>query len=163
LALGTFNIVRAFNYPAKRYDRDAFHAGWTLRTLEDIGNIQTGRILVEKGERWVPFPILALVNAPEKFTRLDEGKVGQACDKGFQGNACQTAIQSYNLMILSSADKVLDFKKMFNGRSWQIGKYHVFELNASAKQSTNSRDSSRILSETPESWSRCWLLGERTD
>src|SRR5262249_31408705 len=93
LTLGTFDITRAFNYPAKKYDRDAFAAGWTLRMLQEIENIpDDGKILVEKGEQWIPFPILALANKSERFVVLDESDVGKACSSSFQTAACREQV-----------------------------------------------------------------------
>ena len=52
LTMGVFDIARAFNYPAKKYDRDAFAAGWTLRMLQEIEAIpDDGRIIIEKERR----------------------------------------------------------------------------------------------------------------
>ena len=143
LTVGAFDLTRAFNYPAKAYNRDAFAAGWTLRMLQTIGNIpDDGKIIVERdrGEVWIPYPILALANKPERFVRLEEGKVGKACNGGLQLPACKNEILAgrFNLMILSSADKVRTFQEMFAGRSWQIGTYHIFDLKASARDSQQS-------------------------
>jgi Dolichyl-phosphate-mannose-protein mannosyltransferase len=133
LTLGIFDITRAFNYPAKKYDRDAFAAGWTLRMLQGIENIpDDGKILVEKGEEdWIPFPIVALANKPERFVRLVDGNVGKACNGDFQTEACKNQLLdgTFNMIILSSPEKVRAFQEIFSGRSWQVGKYHIFEVN----------------------------------
>jgi hypothetical protein len=157
LALGTFDITRAFNYPAKKFNTDAFAAGWTLRTLQGIGTIPDDeKIIIEKRERWLPWPIIALANKPERFARLDDGESRSACEDGFQREACKSikswsddaipavceggfhtqACKSrilsgtFDLMILSSQEKVQGFREIFNGRSWQIGQYHIFDLNS---------------------------------
>src|SRR5262249_9644554 len=151
LTLGIFDITRAFNYPAKKYDRDAFAAGWTLRTLQGIENIpDDGKILVEKGEEdWIPFPIVALANKPERFVRLVDGNVGKdqavnrglledkACDGGFQTWACniQCLDGTFDMIILSSPEKVRAFQEIFSGRSWQVGRYHIFEVNRPSQDS----------------------------
>src|SRR5262249_27557933 len=89
LTLGTFDITRAFNYPTKKYDRDAFAAGWTLRMLQGIENIpDNGRIAIEKGEDWIPFPILVLANKAERFVVLGEGSLREACGGGFETPSC---------------------------------------------------------------------------
>ena len=160
LALGTFDLTRAFNYPEKKYDREAFVVGWNLRTAQQIGSISSnGRILIEKGERWIPHPIIALANKPERFARLDDGEVGKVCEGDLEAQgcdnfkswidhaipvACAGGFQAcknevldgkFSLMILSSPDNVRTFQEIFTGRSWQAGRYHIFELEASAKDS----------------------------
>jgi dolichyl-phosphate-mannose-protein mannosyltransferase len=138
LTLGTFDITRAFNYPTKKYDRDAFAAGWTLRMLQEIENIpDDGKILVEKGEDWIPSAILALANKSERFVVLGEGSLGEACSGGFETPSCtrQMLDGKFNMVILSSPGKIRAFQEIFSGRSWQIGKYYIFEVNRSSKDS----------------------------
>jgi hypothetical protein len=138
LTLGTFDIARAFNYPAKKYDRDAFAAGWTLRMLQGIENIpDDAKVILEKGEEWVLFPIMVVANKPERFIQLEDGDVGKACAGGFETQGCEEQVLGgkFNLVILWSPERVQTFKKIFGGRSWQIGKYHIFEVNASANNS----------------------------
>jgi hypothetical protein len=135
LTVGTFDVVRAFNYPAKNHDRDAFAAGWTLRMLQEIKNIpDDGKILMEKGEDWIPFPIPVLANKSERFVVLDEGDVGKVCSS-LQTEACREKIfdGTFNMIILSSPERVRAFQEAFHGRSWEIGKYHIFELNGLTK------------------------------
>lgn len=138
LTLGTFDITRAFNYPTKKYDMDAFAAGWTLRMLQGIENIpDDGRILVEKGEEWIPFPILALANKSERFVVLHESDVGKACSRSFQTEACRERVfdGTFNMIILSSPEKVRSLQEIFSGRSWQAGKYYMFELTRASEDS----------------------------
>ena len=138
LTLGIFDITRAFNYPTKKYDRDAFAAGWTLRMLQGIENIpDDGKILVEKGEEWIPFPILALANKSERFVVLHESDVGKACSNSFQTEGCREQVfdGTFNMIILSSPEKIRSFQEIFSGRSWQAGKYYMFELTRPSKDS----------------------------
>jgi hypothetical protein len=137
LALGTFDIVRAFNYPARKFDRDAFAAGWTLRMLQGIENIpDNGRIAIEMGEEWIPFPILVLANKPERFVLLDDGELGKACRSGFATRACKETLLegAFSMIILSSPEKIRAFEEIFSGRSWQVGKYQIFDLRRPAKE-----------------------------
>ena len=138
VTLGIFDIARAFNYPAKKYDRDAFAAGWTLRMLQGIENIPDNeRIAIEKGEGWIPFPILVLANKAERFVVLGEGSLGDACSGGFETPSCtrQMLDGKFNMVILSSPEKIRAFQEIFSGRSWEVGKYHIFELNRPSKDS----------------------------
>ena len=136
LTLGIFDITRAFNYPAKKYDRDAFAAGWTLSLLQGIESISgDGKIIIEKGERggyaWTPSPIIALANKPERFFLLNDGEVGKACNAGFQTPECKKLVfdGAFDMVILSSPEKVQAFQEIFSGRSWQIGNYYIFEVS----------------------------------
>jgi dolichyl-phosphate-mannose-protein mannosyltransferase len=138
LTLGTFDITRAFNYPAKKYDRDAFAAGWTLRMLQGVGSISDGgQILIDKGrdEDPIPFPIVVLGNKPERFVSLVDGDVGKACYGGLGTQECKKRVfdGTFDMIILSSPEKVQAFQQIFSGRSWQIGNYQIFELNGSSK------------------------------
>jgi len=140
LAMGTFDIMRAFNYPARRFDVDAFYAGWTLRGLQEMGDLSVdGSILIERtqtmlGNPVLPFPIIALAGKPERFHPVGEGKVGKACNTGFQTEACRTSIKqgNFNMIILHSPENKGLFQETFSGRSWQIGKYHIFKLEPSS-------------------------------
>jgi hypothetical protein len=138
LALGTFDITRAFNYPAKKYNREAFAAGWTLRVLQEIEAIpDDGKIIIEKRDNWIPSPIMVPANKLERFVRLDEGNLGKACIGDLHLPVCKKQLfdASVNLIILSSPEKVRSFQEMFTGRSWQIGKFHIFEVNAATNNS----------------------------
>jgi hypothetical protein len=68
---------------------------------------------------------------------LDDGNVGEACNSGLQTQTCKQHVLdgAFHLMILSSPEKVRAFEEIFSGRSWQIGKYHIFELGVAAKDS----------------------------
>jgi hypothetical protein len=143
LTLGTFDIMRAFNYPAKKYDRDAFAAGWTLRMLQGVGSVsEDGQILIDKGrdEDPIPFPIVVLGNKPERFVSLVDGDVGKACYSGLGTQDCTKRIfdGTFDMIILSSSEKVHAFQRIFSGRSWQIGNYQIFELNGSSKDNQSS-------------------------
>jgi hypothetical protein len=133
--MGTFDILRVFNYPARGFDTDAFYAGQTLRALQDAGNLPVdSRILIEKGDKgWPPFPIIILASKPERFAVLDEGDVGKNCTGGFQTAACKASLHAgdFNLIILSSREQIQSIQKTFGDPFWQIGKYHLFKLNSS--------------------------------
>ena len=88
----------------------------------------------------MPFPIMAVANRPERFVRLDDGAVGKACNGGIQTEACKKQVLdgNFNMIILSSPEKIRTFQQIFSGRSWQIGKYHIFEVK------TFTKDSQRI-------------------
>jgi hypothetical protein len=151
LTLGIFDLTRAFNYPAKKYDRDAFAAGWTLRTLQGIEAIpDDGKIIIEKGEKWIPFPILALANKPERFVVLGDGDLGKTCNGGLQTPECKDQMfdGSFNMIILSSPEKVRAFQEIFRGRAWHVGKYHIFELNFSSKDSQTLSRATTSATET---------------
>ena len=117
LAIGTFDIIRAFNYPAS-FPKDAIYAGWIIRGLQKTETIpDNGKILIERAEDWGDVGIVALANRPERFVLLNEltyqqsalssgpanrpapiallgneGVRGDACEKGFQAEACRNSL-----------------------------------------------------------------------
>jgi hypothetical protein len=157
LAIGTFDIVRAFNYPAS-FPSDAVHAGWVIRALQETGTVpENGKILIERGEDWGDVAIVALANRPERFVLLNElayrqaalstgfgnrpapvalsgneGVRGDACEKGFQAQACRKSLleEKFDLVILSSPERVRSFQETFHTRSWTVGRYHIFDMNS---------------------------------
>ena len=156
LAIGIFDIIRAFNYPAT-FPKDALYAGWTLRGLQKIGTLpENGKILIERAKDWGDLSIVALANRPERFVALklaypqlaesgdmagqptpaaisrNERLWGNACEHGFQTDACRSSLmeEKFNLVILSSPDRVRNFQETFLTRSWTVGRYHIFEMNA---------------------------------
>jgi Dolichyl-phosphate-mannose-protein mannosyltransferase len=159
LATGTFDVIRAFNYPGTAFPRDAIYAGWTIRGLQETGTIpKNGKILIERAADWGDVGIVALANRPERFVLLNElayrqaallgemtnkpapvafsgneGVRGDACEKGFHVEACKKSLfeEKFNLVILSSPERVFSFQETFHGRSWTIGRYHIFEVNSS--------------------------------
>lgn len=136
LTLATFDVTRAFNYPAKKFDQEAFAAGWTLRMLQGLQELpDDARVAIERGEQWVPFPIIVLANRPERFALLDEGDLGGACNGAFNDRACQMRLfdGSFDMIILRSPEKVQVVKDKVNGRSWQFGRWHLFELIPAAE------------------------------
>ena len=138
LTIGTVDILRAFNFN-RPDNNNAFAAGWTLRILQQLGDISDNeRILIEKEEG----EIIALANKPERFTRLDEIRsLKEACDSSFQTPACKNQLSdgTFNVIILSSAEKVRAFQEGFSGRSWQIGNYHIYEVNPPSKELRSHR------------------------
>ena len=171
LALVTFDIARAFNYPGIKFPKDALYAGWTLRGLQETGTIQKdARILIERAADWGDLGIVVLANRPERFVVLNElayiqagllgdetnkpapvalsgseGVRGNACDKGFQAEACRKSLRKerFDIVILSSPDRVQSFRETFHTRSWNIGRYHIFDLQSSDQfgDSTHINDS----------------------
>jgi hypothetical protein len=158
LAIGTFDIVRAFNYPGTAFPKDAIYAGWTIRGLQETGTVpKNGKILIERAEDWGDVGIVALANRPERFVLLNElayrqaglsghlpnkpapvalsgneGVRGDACEKGFQTEACRNGLveEKFNLVILSSPERIKSFRETFHARSWTLGRYHIFETNS---------------------------------
>jgi len=157
LIIGTFDILRAFNYPDS-FPKDAIHAGWTLRGLQETGTIPAnGRILIERGEDWGDVAIVALANRPERFVLLNElayqqaalsghfsnrpvpvalsgneGVRGDVCEKGFKIEACKMSLrrEKFDLVILSSPERVQSFQDTFHRPSWTIGRYHIFDMTS---------------------------------
>ena len=133
LVVGTFDVVRAFNYP-DRFPKDALYAGWLIRGLEQIGGIpKNARILIERGSDWGDLAIVALANRPERFVLLHEGTIGSACGQGFETELCRSSIDEarFDLVILSSPAQVRSFQETFSSRSWQIKRYHIFDMQPS--------------------------------
>jgi hypothetical protein len=157
LALGSFDVVRAFNYPAA-FPRDAIYAGWFLRGLQNTGTIaENEKILIERAEDWGDLGIVALANRPERFVVLnelsyrqaalsgelanrappvavseEEGVRGNACEKGFRSTACTKSLleEKFKLVVLSSPGRVVSFQETFHAPSWHIGRYHIFEMHS---------------------------------
>src|SRR5262249_41648227 len=81
------------------------------------------------------YPILALANKSERFVVLDESDVGKTCSSSFQTEACREQVfdGTFNMIILSSPEKVRSFQEIFSGRSWQGGEDYKVELNGRSK------------------------------
>jgi hypothetical protein len=162
LVVWAFEIVRAFNYPTTSFPMEAIHAGRTLRALQETGTIpENAKILIERDEEWGYIGIVALANRPERFVLLNElayrqrialpgdpanrpepdSVRGRACEGGFQADACRRSFEAerFDLVILSSPEQVRSFLDMFHGRSWRMGRYHIFDASSFAP----SRDSFR--------------------
>jgi hypothetical protein len=136
LVTGFFDVVRAFNYP-ESFPKDAIQAGWLLRSLQQTANIpENGKILIERGEDWGEYGIVALANRPERFVLFDGETLGNACTE-FPMELCQSRIdqERFDLVIFSSPERALSFRTTFSGRWWHVGRYHIFDLNPSASQS----------------------------
>jgi hypothetical protein len=133
LAAGGFDLLRVFNYP-DRFPKDALYAGWTIRGLQSIRSLPgNGRILIERGKDWGDLAIVALANRPERFVLLHEGTLGSACQEGFQTDACRGSVQegSFDLVILSSPERIQSFQDTYSSRWSQIKRYHIFDMQFS--------------------------------
>lgn len=167
LTIGTFDVLRAFNYPAQ-FPRDAIYVGWTLRGLQETGTIPaSARILIERAEDWGDLGIVALANKPERFVvlnelsyqqtalskraanrptprplRSDEGVRGSICETGFHVDDCRNSVlqEGFTLVILSSPTRVMSFRETFEAPSWNIGRYHIFELKPGASTEDPAQD-----------------------
>lgn len=130
VSIGIYDILRVTNYPTS-LNVDAFYSGQTLRALLDLGTITLdGDVLLEKEEKmFVPHPIMVLSNMPERFWILANETITYPCHLGSEIENCRTFSQKdgFRLVILSTRERVEDFRKTFRGRSWQVGRYHMFE------------------------------------
>jgi hypothetical protein len=61
------------------------------------------------------------------------GVRGTACDAGFEVEVCKDSLvrEQFRLVILSSPQRVSSFRDTFEAKSWNIGKYHIFDMNSS--------------------------------
>jgi hypothetical protein len=158
LTVVTFDVSRALNYPSG-FPKDAISTGWAIRNLQEIGAISpTSRILIERAVDFGDLSVVVLANRPERFVVLNElayrtmalsgllanrpalvpgldveGVRGAVCGDDLQQPACRDSIlrEQFDLVILSSPDRVTSFAGMFRGRSWTIGRYHVFDMKSS--------------------------------
>jgi len=157
LVVAMFDLGRAFNYPAS-FPQDAIHAGGVLRSLQKTGTVsENGKILIERAEDWGDLGIVVFANRPERFVVLNEfayrqtalsglmankqasvrllgneGVRGSVCEEGFQTEACKNSIlrEEFTLVILSSPRRVASFQDTFRARSWNIGRYHIFDMKS---------------------------------
>lgn len=62
----------------------------------------------------------------------DDDVRGRICDAGFHVEACKSSVlrEKFNLVILSTPGRVLSFQETFPGRSWIIGRYHIFDMQS---------------------------------
>ena len=156
VTLGTLDISRALNYP-DMFPRDGIAAGWVIRELQTANLLRSdARILIERRRDWGDLAIVALANRPERFVALNEYAYrrlwvlpggaaslepvippsehydvrGDACDRGFDVEACRDSIQRerFSLVIVSSPERVESFKKAFQADSWRVGRYHIFDI-----------------------------------
>jgi hypothetical protein len=152
-----FDVRRSLNYPAS-FPRDAIDTGWMLRGLQKAGTVPgDAKILVERSGDFGDLSIVALANTPERFVVLnelayrrmalsgmlanrpalipaavDEGVRGAVCDNDFQVAACRGSVlaEDFRLVILSTPERVRSFAETFRVRSWNIGRYHMFDMSA---------------------------------
>jgi hypothetical protein len=156
VTLGTLDIGRALNYP-DMFPRDGIAAGWVIRELQRANLLGSdARILIERNRDWSDLAIVAMANRPERFVALNEyayrrlwvlpGSAdsgepvidpsehsdvrGDACDRGFDVEACRSSIQRerFSLVIVSSPERVDSFKNAFQAASWRVGRYHIFDI-----------------------------------
>ncbi len=153
IAVAAFDVSRAWNYPTS-FPRDAIDTGWMIRGLQQAGTIPAaGRILIERSRDFGDLSIIALANRPDRFVVLnelayrqmalsgmlanqqaslpaltDQGVRGTICQNDFEVPACRDSILEgrFDLVILSTPERVASFAKTFGARSWNIGRYHVF-------------------------------------
>jgi Dolichyl-phosphate-mannose-protein mannosyltransferase len=163
LAVGAFDVLRAFNYPAQ-FPTDAIDTGWHIRALQETSTIsRTGKILIERAEDWGDLGIVALANRPERFVvlnefgyrqrallkesanrpapipmRVEDGVRGSVCESGFEVEACRDSVlrEGLDMVILSSPTRVTSFQKAFQTRSWNIGRYYIFHLKPEPPSAT---------------------------
>jgi hypothetical protein len=152
-----FDVTRALNYP-RGFPQDAIAAGWTLRHLQEAGAIRDdAKILIERGRDFGDLSTVVLAGRPERFVVLNElayrqmalsgllanrpalapglegkGVRGTLCGDDLREPACRDSIlrEQFDLVILSSPARVNSFAETFGGRSWTIGRYHIFEMTS---------------------------------
>jgi len=166
LTIAALDIGRAFNYPAI-FPKDAISAGWIVRNLQLAGSVSDrGKILIERATDWGDLAIVAIANRPERFVLMDEvayqrlstlgradrpaltaprdseGVRGNSCDDGFQMEACKSSVlrEAFSLVILSSPAHVRSFQQTFHAPSWNIGRYHVFDMRPLAPSAAERRE-----------------------
>jgi hypothetical protein len=166
LTVVTFDVSRARNYPAS-FSRDAIATGWTVRKLQETGTISpNARVLIERAPDFGDLSIVALANRPERFVVLNElayrqmalsgllanrpalvptverdSVRGTVCGDDFQTPACKDSIlrEGFELVILSSPRRAESFQHTFHPPEWSIGRYHVFDMRASATSQASIR------------------------
>jgi hypothetical protein len=154
--LGTFDLVRAFNYPGRDFPKDALNAGRALKGLQETGTVRDdARILIERTEDWGDEAVVVFANKPERFVVLNErgylqafrsgnlpnkavpvalsgteGVRGDVCYQTFQTEACRKSLreEGFDMVILATPERVRSFQEAFRTREWTIGNYHIFDL-----------------------------------
>ncbi len=135
LIMTSFNVNRAFNYPARRHDRAEFYIGHLLKGMQTLGTLPAeGKILVEEGPTGLmPFPMLVMLNAPERFALLRDVKGRDACREGLGAPTCLSLIREdgFELVALSSPTAIQHFLQVFpeHGDTWEVGRYRLFRLS----------------------------------
>lgn len=161
LTVAAFDVSRALNYPAG-FPKDAISTGWTLRHLQEIGTIPANaKILIERAHDFGDLSVVVLAHRPERFVVLNElayrqmalsgllankpalvpgleaeGVRGTVCEDDLQKPACKESIirEEFDLVILSSPKRVDSFVDTFQGRSWNVGRYYVFDMRSPASR-----------------------------
>src|SRR5690606_12310512 len=120
----------------------------------------------ERGPDFGDLSVVALANRPERFVVLNElayrqmalsgllankpalvpglegeGVRGTVCGEDLQEAACRQSIirEGFDLVILSSPQRVSSFAATFEGRSWNIGRYVVFDMTSVARSEAPAR------------------------
>jgi hypothetical protein len=127
-----------------------------IRSLQRAGTVPSdARILIERAPDFGDLSVVALANRPERFivlnelayrrmalsgllanrpapmeTTAEEGVRGTICGQDFAVPACRDSIvdADVTLVILSTPGRVESFAGTFGARSWNIGRYHVFDM-----------------------------------
>jgi hypothetical protein len=159
-AIATLDLGRSFNYPAVFPQDAIGLGWTLRHLEQAGTIAPDAKILIERDQDWGDLGIVVLANRPERFVALGEfeyqrqwdlslprfraralgprpaswhGNVrGDACDGGFASEACRESVirEHFDLVILSSPDRVASFAQAFDVSSWQMGRYHVFEMDA---------------------------------
>jgi hypothetical protein len=157
-AVATLDAGRSFNYPAVFPKDAIGLGWTLRRLEQAGTLAPDAKILIERDQEWGDLGIVALANRPERFVALGEfeyqrqsdlslpslraralgptpaswqGNVrGNVCDDGFASEACRESVERehFDLVILSSPDRVASFAQAFGVPSWQMGRYHVFDM-----------------------------------
>jgi Dolichyl-phosphate-mannose-protein mannosyltransferase len=160
LTTAALDVGRAFNYPAMfpKEAIDVGWTIRSLQETGTIP--EGGKILIERAADWGDLGIVAIANRPERFVAMnelayqrlavqalpyrrvnwpaltasgdDEGVRGSSCDNGFHVDTCSNSLlrEEFSLVILASPKQVRSFQKTFQARSWNIGKYHIFDMKS---------------------------------
>ncbi len=160
LTTASLDIGRAFNYPAMFPKDAIAAGWTIRNLQETGTISDRGKILIERGADWGDLGIVVIANRPERFVAMnelsyqrlatqalpyrranrlamtasgdDEGVRGTICDGGFQVEACRNSLlrENFSLVILSSPKRVGSFHDTFHARSWNIGRYHIFDMKS---------------------------------
>jgi hypothetical protein len=159
-AVATLDAGRSFNYPSVFPKDAIGLGWTLRSLEQAGTIAPDAKILIERDQDWGDLGIVALANRPERFVALGEfeyqrqadlslpslraralgptaaswhGNVrGDVCDNGFASEACRESVmrEHFDLVILSSPDRVASFAQAFGVPSWQMGRYAVFDMAA---------------------------------
>ncbi|MGE0813586.1 MAG: glycosyltransferase family 39 protein [Vicinamibacterales bacterium] len=152
-----FDAGRSLNYPSvyPREAIDVGESLRELQAAGRVA--PDARILIERNQDWGDLGIVVLAGRPERFTAVNElvyrrqallslpvnraladdpppsewrsDVRGTACDEGFAAPTCRASLLAgrYDLVILSSPERVRSFEAAFQAPSWRRGHYVVFD------------------------------------